>query len=60
MQYILDDCGATALVTTPAMAEVVSKLDLSRVTVRLSVRGELPGFTGYEQAVDGVRTPSRR
>jgi long-chain acyl-CoA synthetase len=51
VQYILDDCGATALVTTPGMAEVVSKLDLSRVTVRLSVRGELPGFNEYELSV---------
>ena len=28
VQYILDDCGATALVTTPAMADVVARLDL--------------------------------
>ena len=44
VQYILDDCGATALVTTPAMADVVSHLDLSRVTVRLSVGGAARGF----------------
>ncbi|HVA04398.1 MAG TPA: acyl-CoA synthetase [Acidimicrobiales bacterium] len=51
VQYILDDCGATALVTTPALADVVSTLDLSRLTVRLSVGGGLPGFDNYEQAV---------
>ena len=51
VQYILDDCGATALVTTPAMADVVSKLDLSRVPVRLSVGGRLPGFGDYDAAV---------
>jgi fatty-acyl-CoA synthase len=51
VQYILDDCGATALVTTPALVDVVSALDLSRVPVRLSVGGGLPGFTEYEAAV---------
>ena len=51
VQYILDDCGATALVTTPAMAEVVTGLDLARVPVRLSVGGGLPGFDEYEAAV---------
>jgi long-chain acyl-CoA synthetase len=51
VQYILDDCGATALVTTPAMGDVVSHLDLSRVTVRLSVGGGLAGFSDYETAV---------
>jgi long-chain acyl-CoA synthetase len=50
VQYILDDCGATALVATPAMAEVVSRLDLDRVPVRLVVGGTLPGFDDYEAA----------
>jgi acyl-CoA synthetase (AMP-forming)/AMP-acid ligase II len=51
VQYILDDCGATALVTTPAMADAVSSLDLSGISVRLSVGGGLPGFDDYEAAV---------
>jgi len=51
VQYILDDCGATALVTAPDMAEVVSGLDLQGVSVRLSVGGGIPGFSGYEAAV---------
>jgi len=51
VQYILDDCGATALVTTPALADVVTTLDLTRVPVRLSVGGPLPGFSDYETAV---------
>lgn len=51
VQYILDDCGATALMTTPAMADVVSSLDLTGVPVRLSVGGPLPGFAGYEATV---------
>jgi long-chain acyl-CoA synthetase len=50
VQYILDDCGATAMVTSPAMADVVSGLDLSRVSVRLAVGGELAGFASYEAA----------
>src|ERR1700722_4149126 len=51
VQYIVDDCGATALLTTPAMAEVVAKLDLSRVSVRLCVGGDIPGFKRYETEV---------
>ena len=51
VQYILDDCGATVLVTSPAMAEAVTPLDLSRVTTRLSVGGDLDGFERYEDAV---------
>jgi fatty-acyl-CoA synthase len=50
VQYILDDCGATALVVTPAMAEVVSRLDLSRVPHRLVVGGNLPGFDDYRSS----------
>jgi fatty-acyl-CoA synthase len=51
VQYILDDCGATALVATPAMAEVVSLLDLGRVPVRLVVGGRLPDFEDFESTV---------
>jgi long-chain acyl-CoA synthetase len=51
VQYILDDCGARALVTTPAMADVVLSLDLSKIGVRLSVGGVLLGFDSYEDAV---------
>ncbi len=56
VQYILDDCGATALVTTPAMAEVVSLLDLSRVPIRLVVGGPLPGFDDYEASAQALGT----
>ncbi|WP_436838480.1 acyl-CoA synthetase [Nocardia nova] len=48
VQYILDDCGATALVATASMADVVARLDLSRITVRICAAGELPGFIPYE------------
>ncbi|HUY23599.1 MAG TPA: acyl-CoA synthetase [Acidimicrobiales bacterium] len=60
VQYILDDCGAVALVSSPAMAEAVSSLDLARIRLRLSVGGPLPGFASYEEAVaafDAVPVP---
>jgi fatty-acyl-CoA synthase len=50
IQYILDDCGATALVASTARATEVAALDLSRVPVRLAVGGALPGFEPYEAA----------
>jgi fatty-acyl-CoA synthase len=53
VQYILDDCGATVLVTTPAMADVVSRLDLDRVPTRLVVGGTLPGFEDDESWAQG-------
>jgi long-chain acyl-CoA synthetase len=51
VQYILDDCGAAALVTTPAMADVVSSLELGGVPLRLVVGGALAGFDEYEPLV---------
>ncbi|MBO0854854.1 MAG: acyl-CoA synthetase [Nocardia sp.] len=49
VQHILDDCGATALVSTEAMAAAVADLDLRRISVRICSAGQLPGFAGYEQ-----------
>ena len=46
-QYILDDCGAVALVTSERMGDVIAGLDLSRIGIRISVRGELAGFESY-------------
>jgi len=55
--YILDDCGAQALVTSRAKAEIVSELKgehaASRVRVRLMVDGTIPGFDAYEAAIEG-------
>jgi long-chain acyl-CoA synthetase len=51
VQYILDDCEATTLVTTPARADVVSALDLHRLSIRLVLGAELDGFENYEAAV---------
>jgi long-chain acyl-CoA synthetase len=53
VQYIVDDCGAVALVTSPAMAEAVSSLDLSRIPTRLVADGALPGLEDYDAAVAG-------
>jgi fatty-acyl-CoA synthase len=47
VQYVLDDCGATALVSSAALASVVAALDLSRVPVRVAGVGELAGFEPY-------------
>lgn len=48
VQYILDDCGATALIAGATMADVVADLDLSRIPVRIAGTGELPGFERYD------------
>src|SRR5580658_5214579 len=53
VQYILDDCGAVALVASSAMAELVAGLDLSRIGVLVSAVGELPGFQAYGDLVAG-------
>lgn len=51
VQYVLDDCGASALVSSQALADVVAKLDTSRVRVRISADGELPGYENYYQVL---------
>jgi long-chain acyl-CoA synthetase len=56
VQYVLDDCGATALVSSEAMAEVVAGLDLSSVDVRICAVGELEGFENYDEVVAGAAT----
>ncbi len=51
VRYILTDCGASVLVTSAALAEVVAALDLSGIGVRLMVDGVAPGFEPYEAQV---------
>lgn len=51
VQYILDDCGATALVSSGAMAEVVAGLNLSGIGTRICAVGELPDFEDYGQVL---------
>ncbi|WP_084161161.1 acyl-CoA synthetase [Nocardia sp. BMG51109] len=48
VQYILDDCGAVALVADESVAGVVAGLELSNIAVRLCAHGDLPGFDRYE------------
>src|SRR6476661_1441398 len=55
VQYVLDDCGAVALVSSPAMAEVIDGLDLSRIKVRVSAAGDLPGFERYDDVLAGEK-----
>ncbi|MFZ2173644.1 MAG: acyl-CoA synthetase [Rhodococcus sp. (in: high G+C Gram-positive bacteria)] len=58
VQYVLDDCGAAALVTSAAAADVVPGLDLARIRVRVSATGDLAGFERYEEVLAGeVSTP---
>lgn len=49
-QYILDDCGATALITSERTAEAIAGLDLAKIPVRLCAVGELDGFDSLDQA----------
>src|SRR5205823_14331892 len=55
-QYLLDDCGATALVTSQSMAEVVAELDLSRIPVRISAVGDVAGFERYDDILAATPT----
>jgi long-chain acyl-CoA synthetase len=51
VQYIVDDCEAKALITSPAMKDAVGSLDLSRVPTRLCTGDGLEGFERYDDAV---------
>jgi acyl-CoA synthetase (AMP-forming)/AMP-acid ligase II len=53
--YIIEDCGATAVVTSHALAAVASQLEpyLGGATVRLMVDGTVPGYDSYEEAIAG-------
>src|SRR5215203_1045488 len=51
--YILEDCEASALVTTAAVTTVISRLgtSLNGVATRLVLGGTVDGFESYEDAV---------
>jgi long-chain acyl-CoA synthetase len=51
VQYVLDDCRASALVSSRALADVIAKLDTSRIPVRISADGNLAGFEHYDDVV---------
>lgn len=46
-QYILDDCGARALVITSGLADVAASLDLGNVPLLMAAGGAVPGFSDY-------------
>jgi len=48
-QYVLDDCGAVALFSCEAMADVAGRLDLSVIGLLISASGSLPGFRRYDE-----------
>ena len=54
VQYVLDDCGAVALVASESVAEAVAGLDLSRVPIRVCAAGVLTGFEHYDDIVEAT------
>jgi long-chain acyl-CoA synthetase len=54
VQYVLDDSGAVALVSSEAMADVVTRLDLSVIGTLICADGELPGFERYDDVLAAV------
>lgn len=51
--YIIEDCGASALITSTALEDVAIALSphLGGVGLRFVLDGELPGYENYEEAV---------
>jgi long-chain acyl-CoA synthetase len=49
--YIVDDCAARALVTTPVFADRLAGLD---VEISLSVKGDIAGFDRYEEVLSAA------
>jgi acyl-CoA synthetase (AMP-forming)/AMP-acid ligase II len=51
--YILDDCGARALVTSVALADVAGQVagDLARLDLHLMVDGTIDGYRSFEEAL---------
>jgi len=54
IQYILDDCGAKALVGSAARAETLADLDTSRLAARVTTGGSVPGWERYEDAASSL------
>ncbi|WGY03171.1 acyl-CoA synthetase [Nocardioides sp. QY071] len=53
--YIVEDCGAKALVVSAALADTVTALDVD-VPVRLAFGGPLEGYDDYEAALTAAGT----
>jgi acyl-CoA synthetase (AMP-forming)/AMP-acid ligase II len=51
--YIVEDCSATALVTSAALGEVAKELEpyLGKVSIRLMIDGTGGAFDSYEEAI---------
>lgn len=47
VQYVLDDCGAVALVASESMADVIAHLNLAQIRAKVSGAGSLEGFERY-------------
>lgn len=54
--YIVDNCDATAFVTTSRLSEVVAEMApfMGKVTTRISVDGDIPGFERLDDLIAGV------
>jgi acyl-CoA synthetase (AMP-forming)/AMP-acid ligase II len=55
LAFIIEDCGANALIASATLADAVNGLGPSteRLRLRLSVDGPLPGFLDYAEALAG-------
>jgi long-chain acyl-CoA synthetase len=51
VRYIVDDCGASALVVAADATDAVADLGQEARALRLAVGGELPGFDDFEQVL---------
>ncbi len=53
LAYVIEDSGSRAFISSPYMADSLKGLDdvLSKLEIRLSVGGDLPGFDRYEEAI---------
>ncbi len=49
--YIVEDCGASVLVASADLADVVDGIDAGGLTARFAVGGDLPGYADYEAAI---------
>ncbi|ADP83053.1 AMP-binding protein [Pseudofrankia inefficax] len=52
-RYIVEDCGADALIASASCADVVAELAGAGPKIRLSVGGPIEGFEPYEQVAAG-------
>lgn len=53
-RYIVEDCGATALITSAALATTAAEMEpgLHDLSIRLMIDGAVPGYDSYEEAIE--------